>query len=549
MSSLNGVAINHLTAGPEARGFEVHSLVISDTQGSITLLLAYNFTSSSAVPPFYPRSISGYVHSKAATGAYSQLRFEGNISGAITPGPPPGRTVIMNALVDGRLYSLPANSSRTRTAIGSRVLPPIRTFTLFPGDLFAQFTRPDYVVGTAGGGFTPNSVYTGNLQDEHGLAGTMYLDNAQLLAGSLRDFSPGWTAGNLHMIESQGTAYGVFLADQNGPTPNGYYFQVGGTGSYDGGLMFGQMLVSIGYQGGEDLIATILGSYCTDFAPNGATATPTSTIPSATPTPPATSTAVATAPASATPTPPATATIVATATATSIPPTALPTLTRTATPLPSVTAPPATATSVVLTATPTWPAPTSTPTCAIAFSDVSPGSPFYQYVRSLACRGVISGYSDGTFRPNNNTTRGQLSKIVALAQGWTIYTPPSPTFSDVPATDTFYSYIETAYHHGIISGYTCGTGCLEFRPTNNVTRGQVSKIVVLAQQWAIYTPPNPTFSDVPTSDPFYTYIETAYSHAIISGYICGPACLEFRPGNNATRGQICKIVYLAVTSP
>ena len=50
-------------------------------------------------------------------------------------------------------------------------------------------------------------------------------------------------------------------------------------------------------------------------------------------------------------------------------------------------------------------------------------------------------------------------------------------------------------------------------------------------------------------NPFYAHIETAYLHNIISGYSCGPSCLEFRPVNNATRGQICKIVYLAITVP
>ena len=58
----------------------------------------------------------------------------------------------------------------------------------------------------------------------------------------------------------------------------------------------------------------------------------------------------------------------------------------------------------------------------------------------------------------------------------------------------------------------------------------------------------PTFRDVPESDPFYSFIETAYHHGIISGYTCGSNCLEFRTGNSATRGQICKIVYLAVTA-
>ena len=64
-----------------------------------------------------------------------------------------------------------------------------------------------------------------------------------------------------------------------------------------------------------------------------------------------------------------------------------------------------------------------------------------------------------------------------------MYTPPTPTFRDVPVSNAFYQYIETAYSHNIISGYVDGT----FRPGNNVTRAQLCKIVVLAEQWIIDT--------------------------------------------------------------
>jgi N-acetylmuramoyl-L-alanine amidase len=162
-------------------------------------------------------------------------------------------------------------------------------------------------------------------------------------------------------------------------------------------------------------------------------------------------------------------------------------------------------------------------------------------VQYLVCNGVISGYSDNTFRPYNNTTRGQLTKIVVLAEGWTVDCPTTPTFSDVPTTHTFFCYVETAVNHGIISGYADGT----FKPENNVTRGQLSKIVVSAEGWADDCPTPGHFSDVPPSDPFFCFIETAYNHTIISGYADG----TFRPGNPATRGQIAKIVFEAVTGP
>src|SRR5439155_4461271 len=106
--------------------------------------------------------------------------------------------------------------------------------------------------------------------------------------------------------------------------------------------------------------------------------------------------------------------------------------------------------------------PTATP-CAMSFTDVQSTDYFYTAVRYLYCRSIVSGYGDNTFRPYNTTTRGQLCKIVVLAEGWALYTPPTPTFRDVPVSNAFYQYIETAYSHNIISGYSCGTDCLEFR--------------------------------------------------------------------------------------
>jgi hypothetical protein len=162
-------------------------------------------------------------------------------------------------------------------------------------------------------------------------------------------------------------------------------------------------------------------------------------------------------------------------------------------------------------------------------------------VTYLACHGVISGYADGTFKPYNNTTRGQLSKIVVLAQGWQQDCPSLGHFRDVPVSHPFFCYIETAYERAIISGYADGT----FRPGNNVTRGQLCKIIVQAMQWDLACQPPGHFADVPQSDTFFCYIETAFAHGIISGYADG----TFKPGNSATRGQISKIVYQAVTAP
>ena len=232
----------------------------------------------------------------------------------------------------------------------------------------------------------------------------------------------------------------------------------------------------------------------------------------------------------ATPSPSATVTATATATGTS-------TATFTATRAPSSTA---TATQTPTRVATNTPSPTPT-LCPASFTDVQSTDYFYVPVRYLYCRGIISGYADNTFRPGNNTTRGQIAKIVVLAEGWPLNTQGGPHFIDVPSSNPFYTFIETTYNRSVISGYADST----FRWGADVTRGQLAKIVVLAEGWGINTQGGPHFTDVDTNNPFYAFIETAYNRGIISGYADG----TFRPGNNATRGQISKIVYAAVTGP
>jgi protocatechuate 3,4-dioxygenase beta subunit len=240
--------------------------------------------------------------------------------------------------------------------------------------------------------------------------------------------------------------------------------------------------------------------------------------------------------ATGTPIPTATTTAIASVTPTLTQPPistntpALPTPTVTRTPVPTGTTTPMVTNTPGATATP----------CAITFVDVHPGDYFYEGVTYLSCNGIVSGYPDGTFRPWNNTTRAQLAKIVVLSQGWTLENPQAPTFSDVPYGSTFYRYIETAVAHGIITGYPGGT----FLPNTSVTRSQVCKIVVLARGWTLLNPHAPTFSDVPYGSTFYQHIETAVAHGVVSGY----PDTTFRPNRNAVRGQIAKIVYLALNS-
>jgi hypothetical protein len=211
---------------------------------------------------------------------------------------------------------------------------------------------------------------------------------------------------------------------------------------------------------------------------------------------------------------------------------------------------------VTATALPTSTIPSTPAPCTLTFSDVPADNTFYSSVRCLACRGIISGYADGTFRPNVQVTRGQLAKIVSNAANFT-EASGAQIFQDVPTNHTFYEWINRLTNRGYMSGYTCGSigePCVNnrpyFRPFANATRAQTSKIVSNAARYND-PPTGQTFEDVPPTHPFYTEIQRLASRNIMGGYQCGspgePCILPlnrpyFRPYNDVTRGQSAKIV-------
>jgi hypothetical protein len=161
-------------------------------------------------------------------------------------------------------------------------------------------------------------------------------------------------------------------------------------------------------------------------------------------------------------------------------------------------------------------------------------------VQYLLSQQVISGYADGTFRPDGDVTRAQFAKVLVGAMGWDPLTPQTPTFNDVGADFWAYSYIETAAAYGVISGYDDGS----FRPNKNVTRAQVAKMVVVSREWVMDTPASASFTDVSPTEWSYDYVETVNAAQVMSGY----ADNTFRPDAPASRAQIAKILTYSLFS-
>jgi competence protein ComEC len=112
---------------------------------------------------------------------------------------------------------------------------------------------------------------------------------------------------------------------------------------------------------------------------------------------------------------------------------------------------------------------------ATKFNDVNPSSFASGYIASAVEEGVIKGYTDGTFRPNNIVTRGEMAIFIARAFDLT-EAPKVTFFKDVTSQVISASSIQVIHKAGIAGGYTDGT----FRPYLDLNRAQFSAFLARA---------------------------------------------------------------------
>ncbi|MCM3081020.1 S-layer homology domain-containing protein [Brevibacillus invocatus] len=114
---------------------------------------------------------------------------------------------------------------------------------------------------------------------------------------------------------------------------------------------------------------------------------------------------------------------------------------------------------------------------ALPLSDIAQ-NPNKDSILKLNYAGVLKGYTDGTFRPQNEVTRAEFAKVAVLAMGYTEEQAKllqgTTVFKDLPANHWATGYINLAVSQGIIKGYPDGT----FKPNNNVKIAEALTVYV-----------------------------------------------------------------------
>lgn len=236
-----------------------------------------------------------------------------------------------------------------------------------------------------------------------------------------------------------------------------------------------------------------------------------------------------------------------------------------------------------------WRVPDSCPgppgrQCFLRFNDDTLSS-FDYYIEDLSQQGVLDGevfdvppgdpkagvlwrYYAGTPATREALVRWIVrARLRARHPAWPGFDiTGGPHFQDVPEDHVGYHYVETAFWHGMIGGYPCGgpnEPCVPprnlpyLRPNNNVTRGQMSKMIFTAMGWNDQ-PTTQRFQDVPPGSTFYRFVEALAARGIVGGYPCGgpyEPCVPpenrpyFRPNNDVTRGQASKFISNSNAQP
>ncbi len=175
----------------------------------------------------------------------------------------------------------------------------------------------------------------------------------------------------------------------------------------------------------------------------------------------------------------------------------------------------------------------STVAFGATYTDVAEDSAYYEAVETLNKLDIVTGYEDGTFKPEDGVTRAEMAALIARIQGYgeTAKNPASTGFKDVPASHWASGYIANAAGMGIINGYGDGN----FGPEDPVLYEQAVKMVMATLG---YTP----FADKNGGYP------TGYL-AAAQRYDVSLAVANAAVGQEANRGTVAQLLENALDTP
>lgn len=179
------------------------------------------------------------------------------------------------------------------------------------------------------------------------------------------------------------------------------------------------------------------------------------------------------------------------------------------------------------------------------FTDVPEDAWSAPYVYDLVERGIVSGYGDGTFGPDNTVQRCEYAKMLVGITKTPLSTSLVTPYSDVPNWEWYFPYINSSLSY--ITGYT-SDGILYFRPEENASREDVAVALVkaLGIDLSPYTDPtgflSERFTDV---DSISGHNRVYIAAAVDKGFLTGDEEGTFRGQASIIRAEVAAILCRA----
>ncbi len=162
-------------------------------------------------------------------------------------------------------------------------------------------------------------------------------------------------------------------------------------------------------------------------------------------------------------------------------------------------------------------------------SDIS-GHWAEQYIIKLIQKGIVTGYKDGTIKPNGVLTRAEIAVVFVKMKGLKLVDKPDVKFKDDSNIPSWAKpYVYAAYKAGIIEGYNDKT----FRASNILTRTEMAAMLVRSIGYKESTN-KLGFTDAKSIPKWAVgYVTTAYDIKLINGYKGN----MFVPNGKVTRAE------------
>ncbi|MDI6868831.1 MAG: S-layer homology domain-containing protein [Coprothermobacterota bacterium] len=181
--------------------------------------------------------------------------------------------------------------------------------------------------------------------------------------------------------------------------------------------------------------------------------------------------------------------------------------------------------------------PQAPPSETLPFSDIATHWSRENIIK-LKEMGIVQGFPDGTYRPNDTLKRVEFAAFLLRALGYSQVTDIAPFFQDLPSTHWGFGTVQALVLKKIIAKDT------NFYPEDNITRLEIVEWEVRAlglEESTVYRSlPDLPFSDLgDLTELEKKYVATAFELKLITGYPDG----TLRPYGFATRGEATALLF------